>query len=78
MTDFVRVTRGDNPYNREVQGKANEPVTVAALLDRSRALTSARDLDYPLAEIVERLDYNAPRIAVIGGSPDHPAHVMDY
>ncbi len=78
MTDFIRITRGDNPYHREVQGKANEPITVAALLDRSRALTGARDLDYPLAEIVERLDYNAPRIAVIGGSPDHPAHIMDY
>ncbi len=78
MAEIIRITRGDNPYQREVQGKANEPVTVAALLDRSRALTGARDLDYPLEEIVERLDYNAPRIAVIGGSPDHPAHIMDY
>ncbi|MCG3163846.1 MAG: Dihydroxy-acid dehydratase [Acidobacteria bacterium] len=78
MADFIRITRGDNPYQREVQGKANEPITVAALLDRSRALAGARDLDYSLAEIVERLDRNAPRIAIIGGSPDHPAHIMDY
>jgi dihydroxyacid dehydratase/phosphogluconate dehydratase len=78
MTSIIRITRGDNPYQREVQGKANEPITVAALLDRSRAITRAGGLDYSLAEIVERLDYNAPRIAVIGGSPDHPAHVMDY
>lgn len=78
MTERVRILRGDNPYEREVQGKANEPITVAALLDRSRALLGVRDLTYSLAEIVERLDYNAPRIAVIGGSPDHPAHIMDY
>ncbi|HEX5081287.1 MAG TPA: dihydroxy-acid dehydratase [Blastocatellia bacterium] len=78
MTDFIRITRGDNPYQREVQGKANEPITVAALLDRSRSLVGARDLAYSLEEIVERLDLNAPRIAVIGGSPDHPAHVMDH
>jgi dihydroxyacid dehydratase/phosphogluconate dehydratase len=78
VADFIRITRGDNPYQREVQGKANEPITVAALLDRSRALVGARDLAYPLEEIVERLDRNAPRIAIIGGSPDHPAHIMDY
>ena len=78
MTDIIRITRGDNPYQREVQGKANEPITVAALLDRSRALVGARDLAYSLEEIVERLDQNAPRVAVIGGSPDHPAHIMDY
>jgi dihydroxyacid dehydratase/phosphogluconate dehydratase len=78
VADFIRITRGDNPYQREVQGKANEPITVAALLDRSRALVGARDLSYPLEEIVERLDRNAPRVAIIGGSPDHPAHIMDY
>jgi dihydroxyacid dehydratase/phosphogluconate dehydratase len=78
VTERIRITRGDNPYRREVQGKANEPITVAALLDRSRLLTGARDLSYPLEEIVERLDDNAPRIAIIGGSPDHPAHIMDY
>ena len=77
MTDFIRITRGDNPYQREVQGKANEPITVAALLDRSRALVGARDLAYSLEEIFDRLERNAPRVAVIGGSPDHPAHVMD-
>ncbi len=77
MTNIVRITRGDNPYQREVQGKANEPITVAALLDRSRALLGVRDLSYSLEEIYDRLEHNAPRIAVIGGSPDHPAHIMD-
>jgi dihydroxyacid dehydratase/phosphogluconate dehydratase len=78
VTDIVRITRGSNPYQREVQGKANEPITVAALLDRSRALTGARDLDYSLEAIYDRLEHNAPRVAVIGGSPDHPAHIMDH
>ena len=78
MTDTIRIIRGDNPYQREVQGKANQPITVAGLLDRSRALFGVRDLSYSLAEIVDRLDDNAPRIAIIGGSPDHPAHIMDF
>jgi dihydroxyacid dehydratase/phosphogluconate dehydratase len=78
VADIVRITRGGNPYEREVQGKANEPITVAALLDRSRALTGARDLEYSLEAIYDRLEHNAPRVAVIGGSPDHPAHIMDY
>jgi dihydroxyacid dehydratase/phosphogluconate dehydratase len=78
VTERIRITRGDNPYEREVQGKANEPITVAALLDRARLLLGVRDLSYSLAEIVERLDENAPRIAIIGGSPDHPAHIMDH
>lgn len=78
MTEMIRITRGDNPYQREVQGKANEPICVAGLLDRAKLLLGARDLSYSLAEIVERLDENAPRIAIIGGSPDHPAHIMDY
>ncbi|MEO6726196.1 MAG: dihydroxy-acid dehydratase, partial [Blastocatellia bacterium] len=46
--------------------------------DRSRALTGARDLNYSLEAIYDRLEYNAPRVAVIGGSPDHPAHIMDH
>jgi dihydroxy-acid dehydratase len=78
VAEPIRITRGDNPYQREVQGKANEPICVAGLLDRARLLLGMRDLHYPLSEIVERLDNNAPRIAVIGGSPDHPAHIMDY
>ncbi len=78
MTDFIRITRGDNPYHHEVQGKANEPICVAGILDRAKLLLNVRDLDYSLTEIVNRLDNNAPRIAIIGGSPDHPAHIMDY
>jgi dihydroxy-acid dehydratase len=78
VVEMIRITRGDNPYQREVQGKANEPICVAGLLDRARLLLSRRDVLYSLTEIVERLDENAPRIAIIGGSPDHPAHIMDY
>ena len=33
--------------------------------------------DWTLEAIYDRLEVNAPRIAIIGGSPDHPAHVMD-
>ncbi|HXG65250.1 MAG TPA: dihydroxy-acid dehydratase [Blastocatellia bacterium] len=79
----VRITRGDNPYAREVQGKANEPITVAALLDRARARLSAIGQDMgaldgvTLEAIYDRLHENAPRVAIIGGSPDHPAHIVD-
>ncbi len=33
--------------------------------------------DWSLEAIYDRLEENAPRIAIIGGSPDHPAHIMD-
>ena len=29
--------KGHNPYQEQVQGKANEPITVAALLERARS-----------------------------------------
>lgn len=73
----MRITQGDNPYQKEVQGKANEPITVAALLDRARAILGIRDLSCSLEEIWDRLEFNAPRVAIIGGSPDHPAHIFD-
>lgn len=71
-----------NPYRDNVQGKANEPITVAGLLDRSKqTLGSSYEggkPDWSLEEIYNRLEINAPRIAIIGGSSDHPAHIMDY
>ncbi|WP_458355236.1 dihydroxy-acid dehydratase domain-containing protein [Peribacillus frigoritolerans] len=71
-----------NPYRDNVQGKANEPITVAGLLDRSKLTLGTTyeggKPDWTLEEIYMRLERNAPRIAIIGGSPDHPAHIMDY
>ncbi|MCY9670371.1 dihydroxy-acid dehydratase, partial [Paenibacillus alginolyticus] len=71
-----------NPYRDNVQGKANEPICVAGLLDRSKQiLGSSYDgpaPDWSLEEIYNRLEENAPRIAIIGGSSDHPAHIMDF
>ncbi len=66
-----------NPYHDEVQGKANEPIAVAALLDRAALRLGLGPVKHSLGEIVERLDRNAPRVAVIGGSADHPAHIVD-
>ena len=71
-----------NPYRDNVQGKANEPITVAGLLDRSKQVLGSTyeggKPDWTLEEIYMRLEKNAPRIAIIGGSSDHPAHIMDY
>lgn len=67
-----------NPYTWNVQGKANEPITVAALLNRAHQAVGGPTPDWPLTEIYDRLEANAPRIAIIGGSWDHPAHVMDF
>src|SRR5215216_2431834 len=67
-----------NPYRDGVQGKANEPICVAGLLDRAYREVAYEALpDWSLEAIYDRLEHNAPRIAVIGGSLDHPAHVMD-
>ncbi|WCK56858.1 dihydroxy-acid dehydratase [Aneurinibacillus sp. Ricciae_BoGa-3] len=71
-----------NPYRDNVQGKANEPITVAGLLDRAKQILGSTyngpAPDWTLEEIYNRLEENAPRIAIIGGSADHPAHIMDF
>ncbi len=74
----LRMLGAINPYTHNVQGKANEPITVAAILDRARKEVGyASQPDWSLEAIYDRLEENAPRIAIIGGSPDHPAHVVD-
>jgi len=73
----VIVERGSNPYRDNVQGKANEPITVAGLLDRAEQFLSIQVPDHGLGPIYDRLHENAPRIAIIGGSSDHPAHILD-
>lgn len=66
----IRVASPVNPYRENVQGKANEPITVAALLDRARKILGYRAdqvrCDWTLEEIYDRLEENAPRIAIIG------------
>jgi len=76
MPTFPIVESGYNPYKDNVQGKANEPICVAGLLDRARQVLGI-EVRADLGEVYDRLDANAPRIAIVGGSPDHPAHVMD-
>ncbi len=73
----VVIERGVNPYRDNVQGKANEPITVAGLLDRAEQALGTSGLDHSLEAIFDRLEANAPRIAIIGGSADHPAHILD-
>ncbi|UCC61568.1 MAG: dihydroxy-acid dehydratase [Anaerolineae bacterium] len=75
MTPIVE--RGTNPYRENVQGKANEPIAVAGLLDQASQALGLRDLDYSLGAIYDRLEGNAPRVAIVGGSADHPAHILD-
>jgi dihydroxy-acid dehydratase len=72
-----------NPFRECIQGLSNEPITVKALLQRAdELLTGEPDYaglgDYSLDMIVERLATNRPRISIIQGSPDHPAHMFDY
>jgi dihydroxy-acid dehydratase len=78
---MIKINSDINPYRDNVQGKANEPITVAGLLDRARRELgveyAGRPSDWTLDNIYDRLEYNAPRIAIIGGSSDHPAHILD-
>jgi len=71
-----------NFYEFNVQGKANEPITVAGILDRAKQILGSTydgpKPDWTLEAIYDRLEANAPRIAIVGGSPDHPAHIMDF
>jgi dihydroxy-acid dehydratase len=79
---YPHIDNDVNPYRDNVQGKANEPITVAGLLDRSKLMLGPTyeggKPDWTLEEIYIRLERNAPRIAIIGGSSDHPAHIMDF
>ena len=56
----IRIDTAFNPYRDHVQGKSNEPITVAGLLDRAYQLHGAKT-DCTLEAIVDRLDDNAPR-----------------
>jgi dihydroxy-acid dehydratase len=78
----ITIRHAVNSYQGNVQGKANEPITVAGLLDRSRrgldGYYEGGEPDWTLENIYDRLEHNAPRIAIIGGSTDHPAHIFDH
>jgi len=74
----LRIVQGANSYGENIQGKANEPICVAGLLDRARYALNFDDIEYPLDAIYDRLHANAPRVAIVGGSLDHPAHVVDW
>ena len=75
--------KGDvNPYRDCIQGLANEPICVLALLNDAQAFLAeegtGRSLSrVTLEEIVARLVENRPRVAIIAGSMDHPAHLLD-
>ncbi len=71
-----------NPYRECIQGTSNEPICVLHAINKAWEYVSTLDptLDpgeVTQAEIVERLVTNKPRIAVITGSIDHPAHLRD-
>ena len=51
----VIIERGSNPYRDNVQGKANEPITVAGLLDRAEQFLSIQVPDHGLEPIYDRL-----------------------
>ncbi len=71
-----------NPYRECIQGLANEPICVQHTINKAWDFVRnlAPELDpgeITLDEIVKRLVNNKPRIAVITGSIDHPAHLRD-
>ncbi|MGC3961823.1 MAG: dihydroxy-acid dehydratase [Rhodocyclaceae bacterium] len=79
----LRVVERTNIYRDCIQGLANEPITVRALLRRAQAFLAHEDGfaglgDIDQAAIVERLHENRPRVVIIQGSPDHPAHLFDH
>jgi len=76
------IEEGYNPYRECIQGLANEPICVLHTVKKAWEMVGALadELDpgeVTLKEIVHRLVSNRPRIAVITGSIDHPAHLRD-
>ena len=71
-----------NPYRECIQGLSNEPICVRHVVSKAWSVARSIDTsldpgDITLEEIVHRLEINRPRIAVITGSVDHPAHLRD-
>ena len=71
-----------NSYRECIQGIANEPICVRHTVMKAWEVVNALDVsfdpgDVTLDEIVRRLVLNRPRIVVIAGSTDHPAHLRD-
>ena len=71
-----------NPYRECIQGLSNEPICVHHVVSKAWILVRTIDVsldpgEVTLEEIVHRLEINRPRIAVITGSSDHPAHLRD-
>lgn len=77
------VNEEDNQYANTIQGLANQPITSLALLNQAERYLNKNsfllkfDIKPSLDEIVRRLVNGYPRIAIIGGSLDHPAHLLD-
>ncbi len=76
------ITSGENPYKECIQGIANEPICVHALLVEAEKFLKSEGEEVKLTnisldEIINRLVANRPRVAIIGGSTDHPAHLRD-
>lgn len=71
-----------NPYRDCIQGLANQPITVLKILGEAAAELPpdsplAKLDDVTMREVVARLRDNRPRVAIILGPPDHPAHLLD-
>lgn len=78
----VTIQENYNPYRECIQGLSNEPICVRYTVNKAWTVGQSIDpaLDpgeVSLADIVQRLEMNRPRIAVITGSIDHPAHLRD-
>ena len=76
------IEEGFNSYRECIQGIANEPICVRYTLEKAWEVAEALDApldpgEVTLEEIVRRLVLNRPRIVVISGSIDHPAHLRD-
>jgi dihydroxy-acid dehydratase len=78
----VTIQEEYNPYRECIQGIANEPICVRYTVTKAWEVVRSIDASFDpgevtLDEIVHRLVINRPRIAVITGSTDHPAHLRD-
>ncbi|MBT3359912.1 MAG: dihydroxy-acid dehydratase [Rhodospirillales bacterium] len=72
-----------NVYRTCIQGLSNEPICVRQILARADELLGGEDGfeglgDTSQTAIVERLATDRPRVCIIQGSADHPAHLLDH
>jgi len=66
-----------NPYRDKSEGRVNQLAPAVSLLTRACDRLGVQFEIPTQRDVFDRLMINAPRVAIVSGSPDHIGHIMD-